>query len=78
MAIDDHVNMIKTIRTSLFVNDASMDNPAQEVYAALAVYEFALKVEGVGEIKETLSAFTPLFTAFVEGLQEAAAADKKK
>jgi hypothetical protein len=71
--IDKHVEMVRIIRRRLFPNDAPT---ADQITVALAVYESALKAEGVGEIKETLGQLAPLFTAFVEGLTEAANAKK--
>lgn len=74
--IDEYVKKVKEIRNTLFVDDSVPSNASDEVMTALAVYESALKAEGVGEIKETLGQLTPLFTAFVEGLTEAASAKK--
>lgn len=74
--IDEHVKKVKEIRATLFVNDNVPPNASDEVMTALAVYESALKAEGVGEIKETLGQLAPLFTAFIEGLTEAASAKK--
>jgi hypothetical protein len=71
--IDKHVEMVCIIRKRLFPNNAPT---AEHMMTALAVYESALKAEGVGEIKETLGQLAPLFTAFVEGLTEAANSKK--
>jgi|WetSurMetagenome_2_1015567.scaffolds.fasta_scaffold00224_9 hypothetical protein len=72
---NEHITKIKSIREELFPASYGAYT-AEQTRAALDVYEFSLKAEGVSEIEETLGQLAPLLTVFIEGLTEAASAKK--
>lgn len=67
---DEHVKNIKAVRASLYANDDKLSDPSEEIMTALAVYESALKAQGVGEIKSVLGELAPLVVSFIDGLKE--------
>jgi hypothetical protein len=73
--MNEYIAKINSIREKLFPSSYGKYT-AEQTKVALKAYEIYLKAEGVGEIKGTLGQLEPLFTAFIEGLTEAANAKK--
>jgi hypothetical protein len=66
---------VKAVHAALF--PASFAAPrADEIEIALKVYEMALKIEGLSEIKSVLGELAPLVVSFIDGLKEAVEQDK--